>query len=300
MGHYKSNLRDIEFNLFEVFQRAKVLGTGPYAEVDEDTARSILSEVERLATHELAASLLESDRTPPVYDPATHSVTMPESFKKSLPGLHGRRVVAAGPARGARRHRRTSQPAVGGGRAGARLQPGRAHVRLRAELRARDLPPRHRGAAQGRRADGRGPLGRDDGAHRARRRLRRRRRPHQGHPAARRHLAHRGRQAVHHLGRARHGRQHRPPGAGPSRGRGRRHQGAVAVHRPQDPLRLGDRRARRAQRRLHHQRRAQDGPQGLDHLRAHLRRERAGRSAGWSARCTTASPRCSRSSSSPG
>ena len=84
MGHYKSNLRDIEFTLFEVFQRAKVLGTGPYAEVDEDTARSVLGEVERLATHELAASLLESDRTPPVYDPATHSVTMPESFKKSF------------------------------------------------------------------------------------------------------------------------------------------------------------------------------------------------------------------------
>ena len=84
MGHYKSNLRDIEFTLFEVFGRSKVLGTGPYAEVDEDTARSILGEVERLATHELAESLLESDRTPPVYDPATHSVTMPESFKKSF------------------------------------------------------------------------------------------------------------------------------------------------------------------------------------------------------------------------
>jgi alkylation response protein AidB-like acyl-CoA dehydrogenase len=84
MGHYKSNLRDIEFTLFEVFGRAKVLGTGPYAEVDEDTARSILDEVERLATHELAESLLDSDRNPPVYDPATHSVTMPESFKKSF------------------------------------------------------------------------------------------------------------------------------------------------------------------------------------------------------------------------
>ena len=73
MGHYKSNLRDIEFTLFEVFERAKVLGTGPYAEVDEDTARSILGEVERLATHELAESLLESDRNPPVFDPATHT-----------------------------------------------------------------------------------------------------------------------------------------------------------------------------------------------------------------------------------
>jgi alkylation response protein AidB-like acyl-CoA dehydrogenase len=83
MGHYKSNLRDIEFTLFEVFGRREILGTGPYAEVDEDTARSILAEVERLASHELADSLLESDRTPPVYDPATHSVTMPAAFAKS-------------------------------------------------------------------------------------------------------------------------------------------------------------------------------------------------------------------------
>ncbi|MGZ4616468.1 MAG: acyl-CoA dehydrogenase, partial [Actinomycetes bacterium] len=84
MGHYKSNLRDIEFNLFEVFGRQQILGSGPYAEVDEDTARSILDEVERLATNELAESLLDSDRNPPVFDPTTHSVTMPEGFKKSF------------------------------------------------------------------------------------------------------------------------------------------------------------------------------------------------------------------------
>ncbi len=83
MGHYKSNLRDIEFTLFEVLGRQRVLGTGPYAEVDEDTARSILAEVERLATGPLAESLLSSDRNPPVFDPATHTVTMPEEFAKS-------------------------------------------------------------------------------------------------------------------------------------------------------------------------------------------------------------------------
>jgi alkylation response protein AidB-like acyl-CoA dehydrogenase len=83
MGHYKSNLRDIEFNLFEVFGRQQVLGSAPYAEVDEETARSMLAEVERLATHELAQSLLDSDREPPVYDPATRTVTMPAGFAKS-------------------------------------------------------------------------------------------------------------------------------------------------------------------------------------------------------------------------
>ncbi len=83
MGHYKSNLRDLEFNLFEVFGRQEVLGKAPYAEVDVDTARSILSEVERLASNELADSLIDSDRNPPVFDPETNTAPLPESFKKS-------------------------------------------------------------------------------------------------------------------------------------------------------------------------------------------------------------------------
>jgi len=83
MGHYKSNLRDLEFNLFEVFNRQEILGSGPYSEVDEDTAREILNEVRRLAENELAASLLDSDRNPPVFDPATSSVAIPASFTKS-------------------------------------------------------------------------------------------------------------------------------------------------------------------------------------------------------------------------
>ena len=83
MSHYKSNLRDIEFNLFEVLGRDKVLGTGPFAEVDAETAREILAEVERLAREDLAASYEDSDRNPPVFDPATSTAPLPESFKKS-------------------------------------------------------------------------------------------------------------------------------------------------------------------------------------------------------------------------
>jgi len=83
VSHYKSNVRDIEFNLFEVFGREAVLGQGLYDEVDLDTARSILSEVDRLAREELAASFEEGDRNPPVFDPETNEVTMPEAFKKS-------------------------------------------------------------------------------------------------------------------------------------------------------------------------------------------------------------------------
>ena len=84
MGHFRSNLRDIEFNLFEVLTRQDLLGSGPFADVDEDTARGILDEVNRLALGPVADSFVEADRHPPVFDPATHSVTMPDAFKRSF------------------------------------------------------------------------------------------------------------------------------------------------------------------------------------------------------------------------
>jgi alkylation response protein AidB-like acyl-CoA dehydrogenase len=87
MGHYKSNLRDIEFNLFEVLGRDKVYGTGLFAELDTDTARSILAELTRLAENELAESFADADRNPPVFDPETGAAPVPASFKKSYKAL---------------------------------------------------------------------------------------------------------------------------------------------------------------------------------------------------------------------
>jgi alkylation response protein AidB-like acyl-CoA dehydrogenase len=83
VSHYKTNLRDIEFNLFEVLNTQEYLGTGPFEEIDVETARSILGEVERLSREELAASYVESDRTPPVFDPKTNTAPVPEAFRKS-------------------------------------------------------------------------------------------------------------------------------------------------------------------------------------------------------------------------
>ncbi|TQN28813.1 hypothetical protein FHX37_4178 [Haloactinospora alba] len=83
MTHYKSNLRDLEFNLFEVFNRQELLGKGPFEELDEDTARTILDEVNRLATGVVAESFEDADRNPPEFDPKTGTVTLPESLKKS-------------------------------------------------------------------------------------------------------------------------------------------------------------------------------------------------------------------------
>ncbi|SER34374.1 MULTISPECIES: acyl-CoA dehydrogenase [Lentzea] len=83
MGHYKSNVRDLEFNLFEVFNVQDHLGTGPFEQSDEDTARSVLAEIKNLAEGVLGDSFADADRNPPVFDPATHTATLPESLKKS-------------------------------------------------------------------------------------------------------------------------------------------------------------------------------------------------------------------------
>src|ERR1700749_720547 len=87
MGHYKSNVRDIAFNLFEVFGTDETLAKEPFNDLDEDTARGIIAEVAKLAEGPLAASFADGDRTPPVFDPDTNSVTMPESIKKSFKTL---------------------------------------------------------------------------------------------------------------------------------------------------------------------------------------------------------------------
>jgi alkylation response protein AidB-like acyl-CoA dehydrogenase len=87
MGHYTANLRDLEFNLFELLDTKDRLGTGPFEQMDEDTARGVLTEIRRLAEGPLADSFADADRNPPVFDPATHSVTLPESFKASFRAL---------------------------------------------------------------------------------------------------------------------------------------------------------------------------------------------------------------------
>ncbi len=81
MGHFRSNLRDIEFNLFEVFRVQDHLGTGPFDGVDLQTARDTLRELNAVATGPLAESFADADRNPPVYDPATFGVTLPQSLK---------------------------------------------------------------------------------------------------------------------------------------------------------------------------------------------------------------------------
>ena len=71
VSHYKSNVRDLEFNLFEVYGLDTILAAGTFGDMDADTARSVLSEAARLAEGPVAAPYADADRNPPTFDPAT-------------------------------------------------------------------------------------------------------------------------------------------------------------------------------------------------------------------------------------
>ena len=87
VGHYRSNLRDLEFNLFEVFGIQKRLGAGPFRLADEESVRAVLSQLNDLATGELAESFADGDREPPGFDRASSSVTVPERLKSAYERL---------------------------------------------------------------------------------------------------------------------------------------------------------------------------------------------------------------------
>ena len=84
MGHYITNVRDIEFNLFEVLGLGSVFDSGGYGDLDVDTVRTMLDEVARLAEGPVAESFAEADRNPPVFDPETHTITVPGELAKSV------------------------------------------------------------------------------------------------------------------------------------------------------------------------------------------------------------------------
>jgi alkylation response protein AidB-like acyl-CoA dehydrogenase len=83
MSHYNANLRDIEFCLFDLLGREKVLGTSIYSELDRDTAMGMLEEMKRLTENDLAASFVDGDRIGTDFNKATGDIKLPESFKKS-------------------------------------------------------------------------------------------------------------------------------------------------------------------------------------------------------------------------
>ena len=85
MSHYKSNLRDIQFNLFEYLKLGEMYGTPPFDSFDEDMAMDALREVDRLAREDFAESFVDSDRMPVKLEDG--EVKLPESMHRSLDAM---------------------------------------------------------------------------------------------------------------------------------------------------------------------------------------------------------------------
>lgn len=83
VGHYKSNLRDLEFNLFEALRIGDVLDSEAYGDLDSDAVHTMLAELRRVAEGPFADAFAEIDRNPPTFDPDTHTVRLPEPLKKA-------------------------------------------------------------------------------------------------------------------------------------------------------------------------------------------------------------------------
>ncbi|MGH3969614.1 MAG: acyl-CoA dehydrogenase [Mycobacterium sp.] len=87
MGHYKANLRDIEFNLFEALELGPILDSGAIGELDSATAREILGEVARFAQGPVAETFAACDRTPPVFLPDQHTITVPDPIRATVQAI---------------------------------------------------------------------------------------------------------------------------------------------------------------------------------------------------------------------
>jgi alkylation response protein AidB-like acyl-CoA dehydrogenase len=87
VGHYIANVRDLEFNILEVLDVGAVLGTGDYSDLDAGTVRTILAEAARLAEGPVAESFAFADRNPPVFDPATHAISVSPELAKTVQAI---------------------------------------------------------------------------------------------------------------------------------------------------------------------------------------------------------------------
>ena len=236
MSHYKSNVRDLEFNLFELLDLGKALTS--YPDLDEDSVREMLSEAARLAEGPVAESFAETDRHPPTFDPDTHVVSLPEPFQKSMRAWQQGewfRIGLAEEVGGVPAPAMVTwaidelvlgaNPAVFMYMAGPIMANILFHIGNEQQRHWAALAAERNWCATMVLTEP--DAGSDVGAGRTK-----------AVDCRRRHLAHRGRQAVHHQRRHRRLlREHLAPCAGPARGGRTGHEGAEFVRGPEVPAR---------------------------------------------------------------
>jgi alkylation response protein AidB-like acyl-CoA dehydrogenase len=82
--HYRSNFRDISFNLFEFLNVGDTaLGRGPFESMDVESAREALLGLEKLAHGKWGEAFAATDRNPPRLA-ASGAVVLPEPLKATL------------------------------------------------------------------------------------------------------------------------------------------------------------------------------------------------------------------------
>jgi alkylation response protein AidB-like acyl-CoA dehydrogenase len=83
-AHYKSNLRDIFFNLFEVLDIERTsLGKAPFGAMDGETAREALTGMEEHAQRYLAPTFVSGDRVELGFD-GKGNITLPPGFVEAI------------------------------------------------------------------------------------------------------------------------------------------------------------------------------------------------------------------------
>lgn len=81
MTHYRSNVRDMVFDLLELLDRRSTYGQGAFAEMDADAALAVLTEADRYAREKLARTFSDVGRAPVTLEPEQHSVALPTAYR---------------------------------------------------------------------------------------------------------------------------------------------------------------------------------------------------------------------------
>jgi alkylation response protein AidB-like acyl-CoA dehydrogenase len=88
-SHYRPNLRDIFFNLFEVLEiQSSVLGKAPFDSMDEDSARAALEAFLEVMQQSWTPAFVPGDREGAVFD-GKGNVKLPAAYHKALDAYYG-------------------------------------------------------------------------------------------------------------------------------------------------------------------------------------------------------------------
>lgn len=80
--------RDLRFTLFELLEVDKLTSIPKYADLDRSMFEDVIDLAEKVAMEQVYSISAESEKQGVKYDPDTHRVTVPDSFKPALKAYH--------------------------------------------------------------------------------------------------------------------------------------------------------------------------------------------------------------------